>query len=277
MKKAIFSLCIIVLLVSAVYAQSAVDVIRNGTWSEKTVMKGIVWKHAHFENLFNSIQDIWYADVDMNQPKFKLSLPFVSQTPRKTVSEFAKSTPDAAVVINGNFFTFDGNSSKQYLKVDGKVWSQTVPKYPDAGGVMFDKSGRMIRLVQRDSVGGWNKPKEANIMTTDVPVIINGKFWSYPTTKKFQVDRHPRTVLGLTPNNHLLLVIVDGRTKIAAGMTMPELQQLMKALNSHDAINMDGGGSSTLWCRGEPKEGVVNNPSGGTQRQVANAIAVLAP
>ena len=275
MKKSILLVWILALLISVVYAQSLDETIRKGTWSEKTVMTGVIWKHAHFDNLYNSLQDIWYADVDLNNPKLKLTIPFVSQTTRMTVSQFAAKTPNAVVVINGNFFTFDGNSSKQYLKVDGKVWSETVLKYPDAGGLMFDKTGRKIQLVQRDRVGGWQKQTTENIIATDAALIINGELWSYPSTKRFQSDRHPRTALGLTRNNHLLMVIVDGRTKIAAGMTMVELQKLMKVFKAEDAINMDGGGSSTLWCKGEPKDGVVNHPSGGSQRPVANAIAVI--
>jgi len=83
--------------------------------------------------------------------------------------------------------------------------------------------------------------------------------------------RHPRTALGWD-NKSLYLVVVDGRqTDLSAGMTFPELASLMRSLGCTEAMNLDGGGSSTLWLGGQ----VVNSPSDGRERSVANALVVL--
>lgn len=90
----------------------------------------------------------------------------------------------------------------------------------------------------------------------------------------FTENRHPRTAVGVTADGKLLLVTVDGRQPMSGGMTLYELAQLMQELGATDAINLDGGGSTTLAIRGGL---VVNSPSEGKQRPVANAIVVYAP
>ncbi|MGC8784104.1 MAG: phosphodiester glycosidase family protein, partial [Armatimonadota bacterium] len=90
----------------------------------------------------------------------------------------------------------------------------------------------------------------------------------------FSQKRHPRTAVGVTADGKLLLVTVDGRQPMSGGMTLYELAQLLKQLGATDAINLDGGGSTTLAIRGGL---VLNSPSEGKERPVANAVVVYAP
>ena len=83
--------------------------------------------------------------------------------------------------------------------------------------------------------------------------------------------RNPRTAIGWNARE-IFFVVVDGRKKdLSIGMTLPELADLMIHLRCHDAMNLDGGGSTTLWLSGK----VVNHPSGGAERQVANALVLV--
>jgi uncharacterized protein (TIGR03382 family) len=87
--------------------------------------------------------------------------------------------------------------------------------------------------------------------------------------------RNPRTAVGLSQDGHTLwMVVVDGRSTISAGMTCTELASLMKGLGAYKAINLDGGGSTTMYIRGS---GVVNKPSDGTERVVGNHLGLFAP
>jgi len=89
----------------------------------------------------------------------------------------------------------------------------------------------------------------------------------------FDTNRHPRTAAGVTAAGELLLVTVDGRQAISRGMTLPELAALMKSFGAVDAINLDGGGSSSLSIRGL----VINSPSEGVERAVADALLLYVP
>jgi hypothetical protein len=82
--------------------------------------------------------------------------------------------------------------------------------------------------------------------------------------------RHPRVAMGWN-KTHFFLVEVDGRQKISAGMTFPELAAYMAKIGCEEAINLDGGGSATIWVYGN----VMNNPSEGRPRPGANALVVM--
>ncbi|MEX2280959.1 MAG: phosphodiester glycosidase family protein [Gemmatimonadota bacterium] len=90
---------------------------------------------------------------------------------------------------------------------------------------------------------------------------------------EFGEQRHPRSAIGFTVDGRALLVVVDGRqAPYSDGMTLKELTDLMQRLGAHDALNLDGGGSTALAIRGR----AVNRPSDREgQRAVGNALALV--
>jgi hypothetical protein len=84
--------------------------------------------------------------------------------------------------------------------------------------------------------------------------------------------RHPRTGVGATADGRVLLVTVDGRHPgRSVGMTPLGFARLFKRLGARWAFNLDGGGSTTMFVKGE----VVNRPSDGYERAVSSALVVL--
>ena len=85
------------------------------------------------------------------------------------------------------------------------------------------------------------------------------------------LERHPRTAFGWNDQS-FFLVQVDGRQKdLSLGMTLDELSGYLAKLGCREAINLDGGGSSSLWFAGK----VRNNPCDGYERGIANSLIVL--
>ena len=83
--------------------------------------------------------------------------------------------------------------------------------------------------------------------------------------------RHPRTAIGATEDGKLVIVVCDGRNKRgSAGMTLPELADKMISLGCVEAINLDGGGSSTFVGR----EGRVLNMPSDTPGTTAQDVAL---
>jgi exopolysaccharide biosynthesis protein len=94
------------------------------------------------------------------------------------------------------------------------------------------------------------------------------------TSSSFSVTHHPRTAVGVRPDGTVLLVAVDGRSEASGGMSLAQLTAFMQALGASDALNLDGGGSTTLALNGK----VVNHPSDKEgERAVADALLVLGP
>ncbi|MEC9489531.1 MAG: phosphodiester glycosidase family protein [Halanaerobiales bacterium] len=91
--------------------------------------------------------------------------------------------------------------------------------------------------------------------------------------ERFQSDilknRSPRTALGLTADQHLIMLTVDGRQQeISVGMSLEELALTLKDLGAEDAMNLDGGGSARMVIRGF----TMNSPS--EKRYISNGILI---
>ncbi|MCC6546912.1 phosphodiester glycosidase family protein [Candidatus Sumerlaeota bacterium] len=258
--------------------------IRNAGWYERPLGDGAVCKTLRFDNLFNSRQLIHVVEIDDTAPNTDMQFRYGTSPTRKTVPAFAAEVPTATAVINGNFFDIGGTGETvQYLKVNG-----TVVKNLDVGaaGAVIDSSGNTTTIPRPGT--GWpavyGLPATApSVMATNVMSVIDRKTANYTTNTGdsdyayYNIDRHPRTAIGTTPDGKVMMVVVDGRQTIAAGMTLTELARTMIALGCSEAVNMDGGGSSTMWDTDLPGNGVSNLPSEGSLRAVANALMITTP
>ena len=97
-------------------------------------------------------------------------------------------------------------------------------------------------------------------------LIVNGEKIDFPP---FSGGYAPRTAIGQTAQGHVLLVVVDGRQKASIGATFEDLQTILFANGAVNAINLDGGSSSTMVFQGR----IINNPPDGEkERLLPNAI-----
>jgi exopolysaccharide biosynthesis protein len=116
----------------------------------------------------------------------------------------------------------------------------------------------------------------------DVAVGISG---NYQLAKDGKVpanvpdaDLAPRTAIGFDADgSRMLLLTVDGRATGSRGLSLKEMGELMIGLGADDALNLDGGGSSTMLARsaGEAAPQVVNDPSDGGERVIPNGLGLL--
>ena len=143
--------------------------------------------------------------------------------------------------------------------------------------IAFDSAGspwigRMqdARFAPMEAVGGRPVLLRDSLIVADVDTVGG---------PGFATTRHPRTAVGIARSGkRLILVTVDGRQRpYSDGMTLRELATLMRSLGARDAINLDGGGSTTMVLAG--KNGtlaIVNRPSDSAgERAVGNALAIV--
>ena len=112
-----------------------------------------------------------------------------------------------------------------------------------------------------DMTNQWfDDQKEYEDVLVAGPLLIkNGMPVKLPGTS-LTVTRHPRTAVGIINSHKIILITVDGRTNESAGMSLNELQQFLIMAGCRDGLNLDGGGSTTMWISGKPYNGVVNMP-----------------
>lgn len=116
-------------------------------------------------------------------------------------------------------------------------------------------------------------------LSEDVAMAVTGNMFVMRDGKrvaKDDVDLHPRTAIGIDHDTgQLLLLVVDGRQAVSRGATMKELGKLFQRLGAEDALNLDGGGSSIMLARqADGSLAVLNSPSDGHPRPVANGLEV---
>ncbi|WP_085506186.1 phosphodiester glycosidase family protein [Thalassobacillus devorans] len=105
-----------------------------------------------------------------------------------------------------------------------------------------------------------------------IPAADEGFYWSTDFLYNFAIKRHPRTLAGIKENGNLLFVTVDGRADNSIGVNFLESAELMKSLGAVEAMNLDGGGSTTMAIGDE----LINQPSDASgERPVGDAIVIL--
>lgn len=198
---------------------------------------------------------------------------------------------------DGDEYVIDGAALP--LSVSG-TWVGTVsavrPALGDApigpGQLVLSTSGEKAALYAGLSVGdtltmdigidhGWAGTVQA--IGAKQIIVRDGVVDIRPYDLDDVAIAHPRSAIGVTADGRVLMVAVEGRSLASAGLRLEELAQLMISLGAVDALNMDGGGSTTLAVRqpGDFEVSVVNTLSGGgttpvgTERTVSNTLQVV--
>lgn len=266
----------------SLFSQQDSLVFINTKWETKTIAPGIVWKQYHFnKDLFNSNQNINIVEIKC---KKKRAIAIATEAKiLKPTSEFGKTT-GALVAINGNFFDVKNGGSVDYIKQHDSVISTNRP-YPNNSRARHQQAALVInkgklRIAKWDSSANW----EANLKASDVmntgPVLLWQGERQPLDTGEFNRARHPRSAIAYLGKKRVLFITVDGRNEQAAGMSLYELANIIKWLKARDGINLDGGGSTTLWISNQPDNGVVNYPTDNKkwdhagERKVANVVIV---
>lgn len=281
MKKSPFLTIISVLISFGGFAQIDSISVVNAQWKKEKISRGITLKTFWFQNnLFNSNQNVSMLEVK-NKGKHEFDLGFDPKKLIKT-SDFGKQTK-AMAALNGTFFDVANGGSVDFIKSNGEIINENRLSKNEKRAV-HQKSALLINNGKL-SIEKWNKKDdwEKTLIAEDImvsgPLLIMDEIEEkLDTANSFNKTRHPRTAVAITKNKRVLLVTVDGRNANSAGMSLFELTKLMRWLQADDAINLDGGGSTTLWINNWGENGVVNFPTDNKkwdhegERKVANVI-----
>ena len=158
--------------------------------------------------------------------------------------------PDDGFVLHGRGNTSQGNTGAADF-VKGLKPGDVIT----LDNIILDEGGQ--RLYPRTVISGSSK----NVGLGETITIEDAA-------------RHPRTCLGYTKDRkQVIMMVVDGRTSASAGISIPALGDVMRYAGAYEAVNIDGGGSSTLYTQAL---GIRNHCSDGSERSVSNGIfAVL--
>lgn len=293
-----------VIAVGCVGLPGQAQLLDDAEWFTRSLGAGVTWKYYHFDNLFGAKQSITVVEVDASNPQVNFHIgyrdSFVGPSPglnsplypRAFTSTMAGEVTNSRAAINGGYFntasynadnpTAPWGGGVGYLRVGGSTIHNVDGSNVNNHGMGILFNNRSDFTISRKGAG-WHSLRSFydNMMVCGPVLVSNGVIETYAPDNNHANFRHPRSAVGKkNSGNRIFLVTVDGRHSEAAGMSCTELAQVMKALGCDNAINLDGGGSTTMWGRGEPHSGVLNFPSDNGQfdhlgqRRAANALIV---
>jgi len=234
----------------------------HANWNVQKIARGIQFRQCWFDHsLFSSSQNISILEVQLSK-KNRIDVE-ADSVKLKPTSSFG-TEHDALAAINGTFFDMKNGGSVDYIRLNGKTLNQTRPGKNNSR-IFHQKaaivsSGNKLSIQKWDGTADWeNKLMGEDVMVTG-PLLVENKKEAPMDTIGFYAMRHPRSAVALK-GNKVFFISVDGRNKRAAGMTLDELAHIIQWLHADEGINLDGGGSTTLWINHFPDGGVVNYPS----------------
>lgn len=276
-------LCLLFLSITTGYAQRDSLTLVQAPWTHDT-LNGIVLKTLHFQHkeYFQSNQFIAILEIPGDSPH---RLGFACDSVRTRTSTLAERH-DAIAAVNGSFFDMDRHNPICYLRIDSverginEPGKDTVNRKYYQYGTLVLTDGKP-HILHTDSARLWERELPyRDIMTAGPLLIWNGQDQSMRNDLSFVSKRHNRTAIGIRPDGTVLLLVVDGRTRESEGMSLDELIRTLRWMGCRDALNLDGGGSTTLYVKGNAHGGIVNYPSDNGrfdhagERAVSNIIIV---
>ena len=194
----------------------------------------------------------------------------------RTTSEFLDEF-NLQVAVNGDgFHPWHSNSLLNYYPHSGDP--VTPNGFAASRGKRYAEGKRPVLYISKDNVAQFERPKEKifNAISGNHMLVVDGE----PIEGLDSDIPAPRTAIGVDFGpDRLIIVVVDGRQPLySEGATLTQLADLMIDYGAYAAMNMDGGGSSTLVIEGAFGPRVLNSPIDshipGRERPVANHLGV---
>lgn len=269
-------------------------------WNSRTITEGVVLKWVQGK-LFDSDQAIYIVETDTTAGRFEFG---VAAGDRRFVTSDYAAGEGVLAAINGTFFNMQEGYNVHYVRVNDSVVAVTDEnEYGIRATGVFTANGEMV------DISAWGPEKEDAGVVKAEDAIVSGPLLTdngkdiFLDSINFNKNRHPRSLVGITGGGHVLFIAVDGRQPgYAEGMSLFELKELALSLGCTDILNLDGGGSTTLYVKGDTAStrsdslnksdenasggtdpitgengfaaGVVNRPSGKVERPVPSIVFV---
>lgn len=243
----------------------------------KTSEDSIDFVQIKTDSLFNSNQIISLLILQKNTlNKFKIKFDY-SHSDLMTTSSFAKSN-NALAAINGGFFNMDKGGSATYFETENIIISRN--RNPDLkwgitdsiinGAIVITNNFEIVIQPANSEQFYESSKQESAVLVTGPLLLLNSEIMELPNMK-FINSQHPRTCLCISKKS-IVFITIDGRKKEAEGMNLIEAQKFLLKIGCIDAINLDGGGSTTMWVQ---DKGIVNYPSDVSgERPISNALLI---
>lgn len=252
-------------------------------WKDTLLAEGVIWKRAKVDNFFEAPQSFNAVYID---PQKSNLIPHIAYryTLYTQTSELTEEL-NGLVGINASFYSTETRKPVSWTVVKSRLQSHTqldLASHFYNGAVRFNQL-QDFNIIPPPTFGWYLIKPDSNVLSSGPLMILEGEDVAYPKDNSFILNRHPRTAIGMLEDGKILLLTVDGRHEQAEGLSIPELHSLMREMGCYSALNLDGGGSTTMALNIRDSVQVVNYPSDNKQfdhqgeRAVINALVFAPP
>ncbi len=229
------------------------------------IADGLVYRHLYCTDKNGAPVHAFLVEADVTRNTVCIGTPgdgYESRGVKATVpamidAAVANGQPVLAAV-NADFFDMWGDCSPSGLCVkNGRIVANADSARPFVG-VLRDGTPVIASLAENPELLPQLSQAAAGLQR----ILRGGRLDEWGPLEPFCFVRHPRTAVGLRPDGTLLCLEVDGRIPdYSNGATLVDLAILLRRFGAEDAINLDGGGSSVVYTKGETGFELRTNPA----------------
>jgi exopolysaccharide biosynthesis protein len=250
-------------------------------WTTHTVKPGLIYKTGTFTLYGETQRRVYILDVTLNASN-TLGIGF-STTDVNTVTMC--NNYNATAGVNAGYFPYGGSADKDpYIRINSATvqdgHTNVSQLYTNSALLInnnvatvrkFTESGKNLNLV----AAAIPVAQAQNIIVCGPMLITSGVIETLDMNTGHNSSQTGRTGLGVTADGKRVFMVVVDTGGGVTGVSTLQLAKILQALGAVNAMNLDGGGSSTMFVKNQGDNGRVNFPTGGTwQRPVRSVIYV---
>lgn len=247
-------------------------------WPTHMVKSGITYKTSEFDLFGETLRRIHILDFTLNEAN-TLGIGF-STTNASTVAMC--NSYNAVAGINAGYFPMSGAVDKDpYIRIDGN----TVQDGHLNVNPIFTNSALIIHndvaMVRKFTTGDRNQNQIAaaipvgqarNVIVCGPMLITSGVIENLDMSNNHNSSLTARTGLGVSADGKRVFMVVVDTGGSVRGINTLQLAKILQALGATNAMNFDGGGSSTMFVKGQGDNGRANLPNGGTTQRLVRSV-----
>lgn len=252
--------------------------------NDEVIADGVVYRKMTFRDRAGKPVLAFVIEADLSKVSVVNATPNngeeirnVKATTRQAMQSLVAAGQPVLAGINADFFRISSDYSPQGLCIkDGKVLSD-ITQRPWFG---VKKDGTPV-IGTAEEYSAYYEGELWQAVGGSGVILRDGVYFDLEATgentfSEFSATRHPRTAVGFNDQGKLFFVVVDGRSSASNGASLLDLADIMLGIGATDALNLDGGGSSTMITYQNNLYTTRNSPSDGSLRSVFNSLVLVA-